>query len=73
MKLRLVHTTFKTFGSKITQHRWAGQIKTNDLWEYYTVEYDTEQEAELNLLRLITEDYGFVFEPTFDLQDKESD
>ena len=68
MKLRLTHRTFKAFGSKITQHRWVGQVKANDLWEDYTNEYDTEEGAELNLLRLIVEDHGFVFEPTHELQ-----
>jgi hypothetical protein len=57
MKLRLVHRT----------DRWIGQAKANDTWEDYTNEHDTEQEAELNLLRLITEDSGFLFEPTLEL------
>jgi hypothetical protein len=67
MKLRIVHRTYKEFGSKITKHKWFGQVKTNNLWEDYTNEYATEEKAELNLLRLIAEDHGFVFEPTFEL------
>jgi hypothetical protein len=69
MKLRLTHRTFKEFGSKILQHRYVGQMKVDDLWEDCTNEYPTEERAELNLLRFIAEDYGFVFEPTFELQE----
>jgi hypothetical protein len=59
MKLRIVHKTYKEFGSKMLQHLWVGQVEANGQWEDYTNMYSTEEKAELNLLRLIVEDLGY--------------
>ena len=73
MKTRLTHATRRAFGSKVTQHIWVGQIYDaphsieKELWEDYTNDYDTQQEAELALLRNIVEDYiGAEHLPTFE-------
>ena len=73
MKTRLTHATRRAFGSKVTHHIWVGQIYNaphsieKELWEDYTDDYDTQEEAELALLRNIVEDYiGAEHLPTFE-------
>ena len=70
MKIRLTHATRRyAFASNVTRHIWVGQIYNplHKLWEDCTNDYDTQQEAELALLRKLVADYvGAEHQRTFE-------
>jgi len=57
LRLRLIHYTYQTFGSKTIRHIWAGQQwnPMTEYWEDQTNDCPTAKDAELALLRTIVD------------------
>jgi hypothetical protein len=65
LKIRLTHTTRRSFGALTTRHVFVGQQwdAYNEWWEDVTNEYPMAKDAELALLRSIVD---VALEPTFE-------